>query len=147
MALLRQHELTLIADVRSQPYSRWVPSYNRETLARELEAAGIAYVYLGDRLGGRPADASLYETSETQGRPDYERLAATPDFQAGLERLLELAGQQRVAMLCSESDYRQCHRALLITPHLLARGARVLHILPDGSTVEAQPEPKQLALF
>jgi uncharacterized protein (DUF488 family) len=50
-------------------------------------------------------------------------------------------------MMCSEGDYRHCHRTLLITPVLLERGARVFHIRPDGETIEARPEPKQLTLF
>jgi uncharacterized protein (DUF488 family) len=54
IALLRQHDITLVADVRSQPYSRWTPQFNREILARDLEEAGVAYVHLGDALGGRP---------------------------------------------------------------------------------------------
>jgi len=147
IALLRQHGLTTLADVRSQPYSRWVPAFNRETLARALQEAGIAYLFMGDSLGGRPADAALYDAGASQGRPDYERLAATPAFQRGLERLLELARAGPVAMMCSEGDPRQCHRGLLLTPQFLARGARVIHILPDGATVEAQLEPKQLSLF
>jgi len=61
--------------------------------------------------------------------------------------LLALARVQRVAFMCSEGDYHKCHRALLITPTLLDRGARVFHIRPDGTQVEAQPEFRQPALF
>jgi uncharacterized protein (DUF488 family) len=147
IALLVQQGITTLVDVRSQPYSRWAPQANRETLARALHAAGLAYIFMGEKLGGRPDDPALYAAEETTGRPDYERVAATAEFQAGIERLLELAETDTVAMMCSEGDYRRCHRALLITPTLLERGARVIHIQPDGETVEARPEPKQLALF
>jgi len=143
IALLRRHGVTTLVDVRSQPYSRWVPAYNRETLAHTLQAAGLTYVFLGDALGGRPDRPSLYDGEQ----PDYERMAATPAFRQGLTRLLALARESGVAMMCSEGDYRQCHRHMLITPHLLERGARVLHIRPDGETVEAHPEPKQLSLW
>ena len=145
--LLHRYGVTTVADVRSQPYSRWVPQFNRETLARALEAAGLTYAFVGDTLGGRPSDPSLYDSEEAAARPDYERVASTPTFQAGIERLLELACDGTVAMMCSEGDHRHCHRNLLITPDLLARDARVLHIRPDGETVEARPEPKQLTLF
>ena len=74
-------------------------------------------------------------------------MAATSGFQAGLERLLELARSASVAMMCSEGDFRRCHRTLLITPQLLERDARVIHIRPDGTSVEARPEPKQLSFF
>jgi len=152
IALLQRHGVTTLVDVRSQPYSRWVPQANRETLARALEEAGLAYLFMGDSLGGRPSDPALYGPDAADGdpavsRPDYDRLAATPAFQAGLERLLDLARTASVAMMCSEGDHRHCHRSLLITPHLLARDARVIHIRSDGTTVEARPEPKQLSLF
>lgn len=145
IALLRCHGVVTLVDVRSQPYSRWVPQANRETLARAVQEAGLNYTFMGDSLGGRPSDPALYDSD--QDRPDYERVAATPDFQAGVEELLELACAETVAMMCSEGDHRRCHRTLLITPVLLERGARVVHIQPDGETVEARPQPKQLSLF
>ncbi len=144
-ALLDQHDIEILADVRSQPYSRWVPQFNRENLAGAVEAAGLRYVWLGDTLGGRPQDISLYESGSD--RPDYDRMQETAEFQAGIDDLLELAGQATVAMMCSEGDYTQCHRTLLITPTLLDRDVRVLHILPDGRTVEAVEQPEQLSLF
>lgn len=145
IALLRRHGITLVVDVRSQPYSRWTPQFNRETLARDLDDAGIAYQFMGDALGGRPADPDLYDPG--QERPDYQRVEQTDVYQAGIDRLLELARTERVAVMCSEGDHRRCHRHLLITQTLLGRGVRVLHVQPDGRTVEAQPEPQQLPLF
>ena len=147
--LLRQHEIALVVDVRSQPYSRWTPQFNRELLARDLESAGIAYEFMGDALGGRPADASLYDSD--QERPDYDRLAQTPAYQAGIDRLLDrslgLARAGRVALMCGEGDHQHCHRHLLIAQTLLARGVRVLHIQPDGTLVEGELAPRQLSLF
>ena len=145
LMLLQQHGIALIADVRSQPYSQRVPQFNRENLARALEGVRIRYFFLGDSLGGRPRDRHLYDPG--QEHPNYERLASSPEYLAGLEQLLQLAAKERVAILCSEGDHHKCHRGLLITPTLLARGARVLHIAPDGSVVDAQDEPKQLTLF
>jgi uncharacterized protein (DUF488 family) len=145
IALLRQHDITLVADVRSQPYSRWTPQFNREILARDLEEAGVAYVHLGDALGGRPSDPALYDPG--QERPDYRRVEQTDDYQAGIDRLLDLARAERVAVMCSEGDHRQCHRHLLVTQTLLARGARVLHIRPNGDTVKAELEPQQLSFL
>jgi uncharacterized protein (DUF488 family) len=145
IALLRQHDITLVADVRSQPYSRWTPQFNREILARDLEEAGVAYVHLGDALGGRPSDPALYDPG--QERPDYRRVEQTDAYQAGIDRLLDLARAERVAVMCSEGDHRQCHRHLLVTQTLLARGVRVLHIRPNGDTVKAEPEPQQLSFL
>ena len=147
LELLRQHGITTVVDVRSQPYSRWVPAFNRETLAQTLAGAGVTYVFMGDSLGGRPADPALYDAGDPSGRPNYARLAATETFRAGIDQLIALAWRAPTAMMCSEGDYRQCHRALLLTPELLARGACVMHILPDGGTTEARPEAQQLTLF
>ena len=143
--LLRQQMVTVVVDVRSQPYSRWAPQFNRENLACDLEAADIRYVFMGDSLGGRPADPALYETDRE--RPCYERVAQSAAYQAGIEQLLRLAEAEHVAVMCSEGDYRRCHRALLITPTLLVGGARVFHIRPDGTAVEAQVQLRQLGLL
>lgn len=155
IALLRGASIHTLVDVRSQPYSRWAGQFNRKSLARMLERAGFSYHWMGDSLGGRPADASLYaeESDEASGkhaRPDYARMAASPAFQAGLDRLLTLAEEGATAIMCSEGDYHQCHRALLIAPELLKRGARVVHITPDGAQEEArlkEAPPQQLSLF
>ena len=152
--LLRRHEITLVVDVRSQPYSRWAHQFNREMLARDLQDAGIAYRFMGDALGGRPADPALYDPD--QERPDYQRVEQTPAYQAAIDQLLDLAapplppklgGLRGVAVMCSEGDHRRCHRHLLITQTLLGRGVRVLHIQPDGTTVEGKLIPQQLSLF
>ncbi|MFN2167912.1 MAG: DUF488 family protein [Anaerolineae bacterium] len=137
LALLRQHGIELLVDVRSSPYSRYVPQANRETLARTLEAAGITYRWLGDRLGGKP-DGEI---------ADYDELRASPAFQQGLDKLLTLAAGRRTAIMCSEGDHHQCHRYKLITPALLDRDTHLLHIQPDGSLVDEDQEPKQLTLF
>jgi uncharacterized protein (DUF488 family) len=145
--LLRQHGITLVIDVRSHPYSRWANQFNREVLAGDLEGsdAGIGYVFLGEALGGRPADRSLYDPG--QDRPDYQRVAQTDAYQAGIGRLLALARSEQVALMCSEGDHRHCHRHLLITQTLLDQGVRIVHIQPDGSTVEGERIAQQLSFF
>ena len=136
-ALLREHEIELVIDVRSSPYSRYVPQANRETLDRALEGGGIAYRWMGDRLGGKP-EGSV---------GDYDALRASPGFQQGVGELLVAAMEQRTAIMCSEGDHRQCHRHKLITPALLDHSVHVLHIQPDGDLVDEDKEPRQLALF
>jgi uncharacterized protein (DUF488 family) len=143
--LLRDQGITLVVDVRSQPYSRWTPQFNRETLARDLEHAGIAYRFMGDALGGRPAGPDLYDPG--QERPDYRRVERTPAYQAGIDQLLELARTERVAVMCSEGDHRHCHRHLLVAQTLLDRGVRVRHIQPDGGAVEGERVARQLSFL
>lgn len=143
--LLRRHGITLVVDVRSQPYSRWAPQFNRDTLKRDLEEAGIAYHFMGDALGGQPSDPALYDSN--QERPDYQRVEQTSVYQTGIDRLLDLAHTDQVAVMCGEGDHRQCHRHLLITQTLLKRGVHVLHIKPDDRTVEGERIGQQLSLF
>src|SRR5437868_7123062 len=83
--LLRGAGVTAVADVRSSPYSRRLPEYNRGALEGALRANGLAYVYLGDLLGGRPADRDLYDP---EGWADYARMRQTASFRRGLDRLL-----------------------------------------------------------
>ncbi|MEA3342244.1 MAG: DUF488 domain-containing protein [Chloroflexota bacterium] len=143
--LLRQHTITLVADVRSQPYSRWTHQFNREIIARDLEEAGIRYRFMGDALGGRPSDPALYEPG--QERPDYGRVEQTDAYQTAIAQLIELARTERVAVMCSEGDHVHCHRNTLITQTLLAREVRVLHIQPDGKVVDGERIAQQLSLF
>jgi len=128
LSLLSAHGVTAVADVRSRPYSRRHPHFNRTQLAESLPAAGIAYVFLGDALGGRPDDASCY----IDGQVQYALVAGTPVFQAGLARLLEGASSYRIAVMCAEQDPLLCHRTLLVARQLSSRGVGVEHILASG---------------
>jgi uncharacterized protein (DUF488 family) len=98
---------------------------------------------MGDALGGRPSDPKLYRA----GRPDYERMDQEEVYQRGIEHLLDLTHSERVVIMCGEGDYRECHRHLLITQTLLKRGADIIHIKPDGRTVDGERTPEQLSLF
>ena len=129
IGLLERHGVGKVADVRSTPYSRFNPQFNRESLARGLVSYGIEYVYLGRELGGRPDDPACYEN----GRIRYDRVAATPVFQRGLERLVHDAADHGVAILCAEKEPLECHRTLLVAQALEAHGTAVRHIRADGT--------------
>jgi uncharacterized protein (DUF488 family) len=128
--LLRYADVTAVADVRSQPYSQWLPHFNRPEFSRALEDQGIAYGFFGDRLGGRPHDPALYDAD---GRVDYRRVRRTPAFQSGLDDLCRALEESTVAMLCSEEDPLVCHRGLMIAPALVERGIAPAHIRGDGT--------------
>jgi uncharacterized protein (DUF488 family) len=138
--LLRQHEITAVADVRSQPYSRYNPQFNREPLDETLMHAGIKYVYLGLELGARSDDPSCYEN----GRALYSRIAQTTQFQKGIQRLLNGATHFRVAMMCAEKEPLSCHRGVLISRYLHERGVAVRHILEDGTLENHADSVKRL---
>jgi len=129
LGLLRQHGITAVADVRSQPYSRYNPQFNREALASDLKNAGLEYVFLGQELGARSDDPSCYR----EGRAQYSLIAKTQVFERGIARLV--AGMQRfqLVILCAEKEPLVCHRTVLVSRHLHERGVKVLHILEDGT--------------
>jgi uncharacterized protein (DUF488 family) len=130
LQLLRQAAVTAVADVRSQPHSRWCPQFNRPELERSLPEQHMAYVFLGEELGGRPRDLGLYDD---EGRVRYEWVRNHSLFQQGLARLLEALHRFRVVLLCSEEDPLDCHRGLMIAPALVERGQLPAHLRGDGS--------------
>ena len=139
LALLKGAGVTAVADVRSAPYSRHQPHFNRDALSAELKADGIAYVFMGEELGGRPKGAGFY----CDGVADYERMAQAPMFKAALARLVNGAGRHRIALMCSEQDPLDCHRCLLVGRSLNKEGVSVRHVLPTGdlkdqSEIEAE---------
>ena len=130
---MKRAGVTFIADVRSVPFSRRFPWFSSRTLADRLHSRGIAYAMLGDALGGRPTDTALY----CDGIADYEAMAETAEFRAGLDRVSEEMGRHRVCLMCSEREPLDCHRCLLVGRALARRGIRIGHILGDG-TIEPQ---------
>jgi uncharacterized protein (DUF488 family) len=129
--LLRNASVTAVADVRTSPYSRHCPHFNRNELSKELELDGISYVFLGKELGGRPSGSESYR----EGVADYERMAEAPAFRKGLDRVVEGAKKYRIALLCSERDPLDCHRCLLVGRALVEHSISVSHILDDGRVV------------
>lgn len=129
LGLLRQHGITAVADVRSQPYSRYNPQFNREALAGALKDAGLEYVFLGQELGARSDDPSCYR----DGRAQYSLMAKTQLFERGIARLVTGMQRFQLAILCAEKEPLACHRTVLVSRHLHDRGIKVLHILEDGT--------------
>jgi uncharacterized protein (DUF488 family) len=129
LSLLRQHDVQVLADVRSQPYSRFAHQFNRENLQPVVTNAGLRYLFLGEELGGRQLGkiASLQERLAA-----YERVSDAPQFQRGLDRLLHEAQSNTIAVLCAEEDPTECHRRVWVARALRERGAAVFHIRGDG---------------
>jgi hypothetical protein len=134
--LLHGAKVSAIADVRSQPFSKWLPWSNRPNLEQVLPEHQIRYHFLGDLLGGRPQSTEVYNSD---GEVNYELVRMTTAFQRGLDRLAEVVGNSRVAMLCSEEDPMDCHRGLLIAPAMKERGLPAIHVRGDGS-LESQSD-------
>lgn len=130
--LLSRHAVEVLVDVRTAPYSRYCPQFNKPELQRAVETAGLRYCFAGQSLGGKPDDDGLLKED---GTPDYDKIAASAAYQDGLSWLEALAAEACVAIMCSEADPAKCHRERLIARSLRARGVDVAHILPDGSAV------------
>jgi uncharacterized protein (DUF488 family) len=129
LALLAEQRIEVVADVRSSPYSRYASQFNREALCPALRNRAIQYVFLGDLLGGRAEDERF---QDDQGHMLYGRMAQSPGFRQGIERLLDGVGKFRVAVFCGEEDPTDCHRRRLVGRVLQEHGVRLLHIRGDG---------------
>lgn len=127
--LLCRHQIEVLIDTRSAPYSRFAPQFNKDALKAAVLEQGIKYGFYGKELGGRPEGDEFYDA---QGHVLYGEVAQSALFQEGLARLIGGAQTRRVALLCSEEDPNVCHRRLLVTRVLDRLGVNVAHIRGDG---------------
>ena len=136
IALLRSAKLDVLIAVRSFPGSRRYPQFNKENLREAVPAAGVDYLHmpeLGGRRKTRPDSHNLAWRNESfRGYADYMETAT---FREGIERLLQIAQERRVAIMCSEAVWWRCHRSL-IADYLKAKGVTVRHILSETKTEE-----------
>ena len=160
ISLLQRYEITAVADVRSHPYSRYLPHYNKSELEAALQNAEIEYRFLGRELGARPNDPNCY----VDGKAPYEKIAATQLFEQGIKFLIKDTQNYRIALMCAEKDPITCHRSILVCQNLRYFDLNINHILTDGNLESHQAleerllklhglnkskssEPKQLSLF
>lgn len=133
MGLLTRHGVRLVVDVRSMPWSRYQPDFSRDALKDCLGEHNVAYLFLGEELGGRPVEVDCYDD---EGRVDYEACRRRPSFRRGIDWLrAALAQGQRMALLCSESRPQDCHRSKLLGVALAGEGIEVMHLDENGVLV------------
>ncbi len=142
LEMLRECDIGLLIDVRSKPQSFRHPHFDRIELEQALPATDIRYLFLGEELGGRPEDASAYDTD---GVVDYRTRRKAYSFQAGVERVEREVEQCAVALMCAEEDPLLCHRFLMICPELVALGLEPLHIR-KGGILETQKQAEDRLL-
>lgn len=135
VAMLREQEVEVLADIRTVPGSRHNPQYGGAALARELPGAGICYLHLKG-LGGlrkpRPDSPNAGWRNESfRGYADY---MLTPDFEAALAELTALLRVRPTAIMCAETVYWRCHRSL-VADALLVRGIPTLHLMAPGKAI------------
>jgi uncharacterized protein (DUF488 family) len=142
IAALQAHAIRCLADVRMYPGSRRNPQFGREALARDLQAAGIAYAH-EPALGGRRrglGDASPNGAWRNEAFRAYADFMLQPQFWQALDDLLRRAAEQPTGIMCAETLWWRCHRRL-IADAAVARGATVLHILAPGNLREHELSP------
>lgn len=149
LALVQRHQVAHLVDVRSHPYSRYAPHFNRDELRASIEARGIRYTFLGAALGGRPRRE---DQLDAEGHALYDRMSTEPTFSDAIDGILRGASEHRIALLCSCGAPHECHRRLLVGKVLCDRAAELRHILPDGDvlserTVELRDDDAQDMLF
>ncbi|MFZ1837934.1 MAG: DUF488 domain-containing protein, partial [Dokdonella sp.] len=131
LGLLAESRIECVVDVRRLPGSRRFPQYDADALAASLAVDGIDYCYLPALCGRRTIgdlDGRLPEAFwSNPSFACYAAYAHGEEFDEGLQVLLRRADTQRCAVMCSEAVWWRCHRRI-ISDHLLARGACVLHI-------------------
>jgi uncharacterized protein (DUF488 family) len=136
--ILKAHGVEVLVDVRTYPGSRRYPQFNRDALDKNLALEKIRYQH-ESRLGGRRkprADShnSAWRNEQFRGYADHME---TEEFKRGVQELLELAAEKRVAIMCAEAVWWRCHRSL-VSDYLKAEGHEVIHIL-DEKKVEEHP--------
>jgi uncharacterized protein (DUF488 family) len=143
LALLKGQDITAVADIRTFRGSNYWKAFDADTFGPFLRENGIAYVFMGDLLGGKPQDPTLYPN----GRLDYDLMAARSEFRAGIDRLISGAGKYRICLMCAEKDPLDCHRTLLIAPVLKAAGFDLRHLVSDGRVeTQAETEKRMIAI-
>ena len=142
LKLLVAYRLSTIVDVRSSPYSKYSPHFNKDVLDSVLRNSDIDYMFLGRELGAQRSEDDCY----IEGQAKYDRIAHLPAFRRGLEIILQGIERYRIALMCSESDPITCHRTILICRELkkLCPDLKITHILANGTEEQQELSEKRL---
>jgi uncharacterized protein (DUF488 family) len=149
LTALKLRQIAYLIDVRSNPRSAYRPEFSTDQLRKSLKDSGIAYVLMGNTLGGRPSDDSCYR----DGHVVYDEVRDRAFFLTGIRRIQTALGKNlRVCLMCSEGRPEECHRSKLIGVSLDRLGIEVVHIGVQGEEilqhdVLAKISPAQSNLF
>ncbi len=143
--LLKQNQINTIVDVRSTPYSKFAPQYNRETLKKYLKQNSICYIFMGDLLGARYEDKTLLFDD---GKVDFKKVQETKNFQDGVMRLQKgIEKGYSISLMCSEKEAFDCHRFGLISEFLSKKSIEINHIYSDKVVLQQELEQKLLKKY
>ncbi|WP_414469277.1 DUF488 family protein [Methanobacterium sp. ACI-7] len=144
--ILKSFKIQLVVDVRSSPYSKFVPYFNRENIKKALKENNMRYIFLGDYIGGKPKFTKYYK----DGKVNYDLIRKSGRYKEGIAKLIELNKNNDLVLMCSEEDPYSCHRHNLITQTLLKSDLEVTHIRKEGKTdriTKPHKEDIQTTLF
>ena len=114
ITLLKRFKIDVLADARTMPFSKYNPQFNRFDIAKLLDSSGIKYLYRGKNIGGKGVNEREDEA---------------------LDELVKMAKEgKKVAIMCSEGNFRDCHRFTKLAPKLLKKGVDTIHINWDNSS-------------
>jgi uncharacterized protein (DUF488 family) len=139
--LLLANRIELVIDVRSAPYSKIYPHFNRNSLEVSLTKNSIEYLFLGDSVGGRSNNIKDY----SKGRVMYKKIAEKEEYISSIYLIISLTSEHKTVLMCSEKEPLECHRTLLISRSIEMLKVKVLHIHRDGQ-IESQGEAIQRLL-
>ena len=123
---LKGFNIEFVFDVRSKPFSKFHPQFNKGLLEIYLINDSIGYEFLGEYLGGLPDDISCY----VGGKVNYDLVRTKSYFKAGIDLLVEANVEgMRIAIMCSESKPEECHRSKLIGEELIKHDISLKHII------------------
>lgn len=140
--VLHKYNVNYLMDVRSVPYSRYAEQFNRENIQKDLGSAGINYVFMGKYFGARQDNPSLYND---EGYLDFETVRTHSPFVMRVDSVIKGLNQgNNIALMCTEKEPIDCHRAILVARAFEQRGIQVKHILPSGNILTQDALNEQL---
>lgn len=139
--LLLANKIELVVDVRSAPYSKLYPHFNRNPLAASLIKNSIKYIFLGDSVGGRSNNLKDF----SKGRVEYKKIAEKKEYISSINTIIQNSSKYKIVLMCSEKEPLECHRTLLISRSIETHTVKILHIHRDGQ-IESQDEAIQRLL-
>lgn len=140
--IIKANSISVIIDVRSQPYSRYFPEYNKEMLEKTLKHNSIGYQSYAKELGGKQSNPHYYST---EGYFDFELYTKSENFIAGLKKLKEIMAQgHSCSLMCAEKNPINCHRGIMIAPVFYKEGYEIIHLMPNNMTITQKDIEKQL---
>jgi uncharacterized protein (DUF488 family) len=146
LSLLKKHGITCVVDVRSVPFSKYTPQYNKDDLKKFLHENKVYYIFMGEELGARRSDKLLYSSD---GTLDFEKVNKTSLFQSGIDRIKSgIEKGYNIAVMCTEKDPIECHRNILVARELYRQNIEIHNILESGKIeTQEQIEERLLDLY